>query len=388
MKHLRLFPNAQVRNSVLADIDYKILSKTDGEPGVGIYKGTRVDPKTIPFYIDVRSTVTLAATSGLQMSTDGETWTDTVAGDLPTGKTYFRVASDQSAPLQPNWTEKSNSDYDIGGNINSLVKILFENDTTCYSFFNDTTWEGFFQGKSKLKSASNLILPATTLAGQCYQQMFYGCTSLVTTPALSAMTLAESCYSSMFNGCTSLTTTPALPATTLASDCYNGMFLRCTSLTTAPALPAMTLADSCYQFMLRDCSSLATAPSLPATTLAPDCYYGMFAGCTSLTTAPALPATTLAQYCYQNMFYGCTALTTVPELPATTLSEGCYNGMFAGCTSLNYIKCLATDISAPGCTDSWVNGVVSTGTFVKNPSMTSWTTGDSGIPSGWTVEDA
>lgn len=40
MKHLRLFPNSQVRNSVLADIDYKILSKTDGEPGVGIYKGT------------------------------------------------------------------------------------------------------------------------------------------------------------------------------------------------------------------------------------------------------------------------------------------------------------------------------------------------------------
>ncbi len=30
MKHLRLFPNAQVRDSVLADIDYPVLHSTDG----------------------------------------------------------------------------------------------------------------------------------------------------------------------------------------------------------------------------------------------------------------------------------------------------------------------------------------------------------------------
>ena len=63
--------------------------------------------------------------------------------------------------------------------------------------------------------------------------------------------------------------------------------------------------------------------------------------------------------------------------------------MFQGCTNLNYIKCLATDISARYCTDDWVNGVQTTsGTFVKNQSMTSWTTGDNGIPTNWTVQDA
>ena len=62
--------------------------------------------------------------------------------------------------------------------------------------------------------------------------------------------------------------------------------------------------------------------------------------------------------------------------------------MFNGCTSLNYIKCLATDISTFNCTSNWVNGVASTGTFVKASSMTSWTTGVKGIPSGWTVQDA
>jgi hypothetical protein len=88
------------------------------------------------------------------------------------------------------------------------------------------------------------------------------------------------------------------------------------------------------------------------------------------------------------MFDGCSSLTTAPELPATTLAEDCYNYMFTGCTSLNYIKCLATDISAGGCTYNWVRDVASSGTFVKNASMSSWTTGNNGIPTNWTVQDA
>ena len=88
------------------------------------------------------------------------------------------------------------------------------------------------------------------------------------------------------------------------------------------------------------------------------------------------------------MFSGCTSLVNAPTLPATTLVLFCYGGMFQGCTSLNYIKCLATDIPDNRCTQEWVRGVASTGTFVKNASMASWTTGTSGIPTGWTVQDA
>jgi hypothetical protein len=88
------------------------------------------------------------------------------------------------------------------------------------------------------------------------------------------------------------------------------------------------------------------------------------------------------------MFAGCTGLTTAPELPATTLADKCYNGMFYSCTNLNHITCLATDISASGCTTYWVNGVPSTGTFIKHPDMVDWTTGVSGIPRGWNVVDA
>ena len=90
------------------------------------------------------------------------------------------------------------------------------------------------------------------------------------------------------------------------------------------------------------------------------------------------------------MFGDCTALTTAPELPATTLVYQCYYGMFYGCTRLNYIKCLATDKSASYCTDNWVNTVAATGTFVKDPNMSTstWGTGVNGIPTNWTVQDA
>ena len=252
----------------------------------------------------------------------------------------------------------STGNFNVEGNIMSLCygdnfvgQTTLSADYTFCSLFKDTN----------ITNAINLILPTTTLAFRCYFDMFHGCTSLTTAPALPATTLAQYCYSCMFWDCTALTTAPELSATTLAINCYQCMFHGCTSLTTAPVLPATTLVENCYGEMFVDCTSLTTAPTLPATTLASGCYYNMFNGCTSLTTAPELLATTLDEHCYQNMFYNC--------------------------TSLNYIKCLATDISADYATNDWVNGVAATGTFVKYPSMNDWSLNDSsGIPSGWTVQ--
>lgn len=270
-----------------------------------------------------------------------------------------------------------------------------------------------FAGNTGLTDASNLVLQATALTRYCYAYMFSGCTSLETAPVLPATTLVTSCYESMFQGCTSLTAAPELPATTLTIACYRDMFNNCSSLTTAPELPATTLAPNCYYNMFQGCTSLTTAPVLSATTLAVACYGGMFEGCTNLTTAPvlpataltsgcyqhmfwgceslaaapALPATALTTYCYTDMFYGCTSLTTAPELPATSLVQFCYDEMFRGCSRLNYIKCLATDISANNCTRRWVYGVAANGTFTKASSAT-WGTGVSGIPEGWTIQDA
>jgi hypothetical protein len=245
-----------------------------------------------------------------------------------------------------------------------------------------------FQNCTNIVNISENFLPATTLAVYCCAYMFKGCTSLTTAPELPATALAEGCYHYMFEGCTSLTTAPSiLPATTLADECYSYMFKGCTSLTTAPELSATTLAVYCCDGMFKGCTSLTTAPSiLPATTLATYCYGDMFYNCTSLTTAPELPATTLASDCYSYMFKGCTSLTTAPELSATTLVDSCYRSMFKGCTKLNYIKMLATDISATYCLLDWVNGVASTGTFVKNKNSNWNVTGADGVPSGWTIQ--
>ena len=124
---------------------------------------------------------------------------------------------------------------------------------------------------------------------------------------------------------------------------------------------------------------------LPATSLTDCCYRAMFSKCTTLEVAPALPATTLGAYCYYYMFENC-AITSAPELPAPTLASNCYGNMFTGCTSLNYILCLAVDKTASSCLTNWVNGVSSTGTFVKDENAT-WSTGTSGIPSGWVVNN-
>lgn len=126
---------------------------------------------------------------------------------------------------------------------------------------------------------------------------------------------------------------------------------------------------------------------LPATTLSDGCYVQLLAHDSNLRYTPKLPAQTLNMLSYQRMFANCTSLTTAPDLLASVITQRCYEGMFDGCTSLNYIKCLATDISAYNCTLNWLNDVSATGTFVKDANTT-WSTGASGIPSGWTVQNA
>ena len=250
------------------------------------------------------------------------------------------------------------------GNIQSLCN--FNNTLQTYHFAN------LFNNCTGLRITTKkiLILPATTLASNCYASMFYGCTSLTTAPELPATTLADYCYYLMFSNCTSLTIAPELPATTLERNCYSSMFYGCTSLTTAPELPATTLADNCYDSMFYGCTSLTTAPELPATTLANGCYGSMFSKCTLLTTAPELPATTLAFFCYSGMFQGCTSLTTAPELPATTLIIYCYGAMFSSCTSLTTAPELPATTLASNCYSQMFYGCTSLTTAPELPATT------------------
>ena len=123
---------------------------------------------------------------------------------------------------------------------------------------------------------------------------------------------------------------------------------------------------------------------LPVTTLSEYCYRAMFSWCTHLTIAPQLPATTLAKGVYWYMFESC-SITTAPNLLAETLVAECYGDMFINCSNLNFIKCLAiSGLGTSKCLENWVKSVNKTGTFIKD-SGTTWSTGNSGIPSSWTV---
>ena len=321
--------------------------------------------------------------------------------ELPISTTYYSLDNGNT------WSEMSNTVSLSSGN-----KIMFKgtpsitlgsNMQTIYingdNSFVEHAIDGRFNVSGNIMSliyGDNFIgqtsFPVSfEISGNEFLNLFFNQTNLVNANnlILPALTMQESCYSGMFSGCTSLTTAPELPATTLERDCYSGMFSDCTALTTAPELPATELATSCYSSMFDGCTALTTAPELPATELYYEsCYEYMFYNCTALTTAPELPATELADSCYSSMFQGCTSLTTAPELPATTLVYNGYTNMFKNCSSLNYVKCLAVDNIYESSIENWLSGVASSGTFVKD-STADWTeAGDSGIPTGWTVQDA
>ena len=348
-------------------------------------------------------------TNNIQYSTDnGQTWSTAAQnvsvnvnnGDKVLWKGEMSKVSTQGIG---NFTS-STASFDIEGNIMSL--IYGDNFIEQVSLAGKTyLFNGLFKA-TKCVNTTNLVLAATTLSSNCYQQMFYNCTSLTTAPTLPATTLlnCSNCYESMFEGCSSLTSSPQLPATILSNYCYQRMFSGCTSLISSPTLPATTFNTGCYAAIFNNTNVIPDCNNIDftnVTVIQSGVLTKLFEGTkvtdnilrnilpiNQSTNHYYLPVTTLSKQCYMGMFTNCTYLTTAPELPATTLAQSCYASMFYGCTSLNNITMLATDISASGCLSDWVKNVSATGTFVKNPSMSSLPTGNSGVPNGWTVTDA
>ena len=86
-------------------------------------------------------------------------------------------------------------DFEISGNILALIN---NEQMQSYQFKN------LFKNCTTLTNANNLNMPNYTVQN-CYEGMFYGCTSLTSSPILSAETLQNNCYKDMFYGCSSLT---------------------------------------------------------------------------------------------------------------------------------------------------------------------------------------
>lgn len=115
---------------------------------------------------------------------------------------------------------------------------------------------------------------------------------------------------------------------------------------------------------------------------------GSLMSSTNFTSIDGYPA-----YCFWQFFAGETGLTEVTELAFGNniynagWSNSCFQRLFKDCTNLTFLKTLAQGDFPRGPFRDWLKNVSPTGAFVKHPNAT-WERSTSGIPTGWTVQDA
>lgn len=211
--------------------------------------------------------------------------------------TAFTLNSGEEACIRGNRANyKNDSEADAWGT--PANKPIFTATKICYISGNimslladkENLSESAFQGAFSKGSGNNsvnyldidknfpLVLPATTLAKQCYMQMFRNCTSLTKAPVFRAEAVDYRCCYNMFRQCSNLedVSTIELPAMTLAVDCYRELFRQCSKVTSSPDLPAKTLVQECYRQMYAD-TKLNSLVCL-ATIFAKDCTTDWMSG--------------------------------------------------------------------------------------------------------------
>ncbi len=195
--------------------------------------------------------------SGMQYSKNGGQKTAVTSDPISVnaGEKVAFYGSGTSITSYSGTTISASGEVKVYGNIMSLVDE--EDFATNYATLPAAnTFSFLFSSCNRLKDASGLLLPATTLKQNCYEYMFYGCTGLTTAPKLPATALINYCYYGMFYS-TSLIATPKLPASTLVPGCYYYMFISCTSLTAAYVKAGYTAVNSICRDMFDGCSSTA-----------------------------------------------------------------------------------------------------------------------------------
>jgi hypothetical protein len=303
-------------------------------------KFTGFDP---PLYVEAIEDLTVSfSTNAIQYSLDKANWVDlpaaTATPTISAGqKVYFKASGLTARSSAGIGTFSMTAPCNVGGNIMSMSHgddyVNATEITQSYQFYS------LFKNAANIVSAENLVLPATTLTSYSYGALFYQCTSL--TKSFSV-----------------------LPATIVPTWAYSTIF--------------------------RNCSNLQDAPEILATSIG---TYGcklMFSGCKKLVKAPsALYAKSPNTSSYESMFSECYILEVAPVIYAETLANYCCSDMFRNCRKLSYIKAMFITEPSSSYTSNWVDGVATSGTFVKNAAAT-WENsfGNSAIPSGWTVETA
>ena len=147
------------------------------------------------FYIEplVDITFSIKDTSSVQYKINNQNEWQDLSGSVNINantKLYLRNLSYVRNPfdIQASCPFNISGKFNVGGNIETLLGEMRDSYARNL-FFN-----------SKVVDASQLILPASTLADECYRNMFCKCIFLTTAPTLPATILAPYCYFGMFEG--------------------------------------------------------------------------------------------------------------------------------------------------------------------------------------------
>lgn len=239
------------------------------------------------------------------------------------------------------------------GTINTGEKIIFKSETAEWAI----AWNSYnkFSGTKNFKIYGNIM---SLVNGN----------NFVSNPSFAEASSFNLC--GLFYGVTTLidASNLILPATTLKTSSYNGMFRGCTNLVYGPKLlPALDVPADGYSSMFESCTSLVEAPEILATTVS---------GNTALNR----------MFCMNRNNKVTAAMTKGPVLRISNPGyfQNVYQQLFCGNGNLVEITVLigGTDRSFA----NWLNNVSSTG-VIKTLSGTTFESGVSGLPSGWTVED-
>lgn len=219
------------------------------------------------FGVSKTSNITL----DMDYSLDGVTWTAYDGTNLPSitvpagGNIYLRGNNRNSGNYSNYYTFTMNVDYNIGGNLCSLVeKNNFASLTSLSSTYNRCFSHLFYNDTHLIDASDVNIGNVTTInAEMCFAYMFSGCTSLQFSCDFNTITSinASECFSYCWQNCTSLLVAPTFEnLTSIYAFCFSRAFSFCISLETGVDFTKITSIGNTatFQGCYESCSKLST----------------------------------------------------------------------------------------------------------------------------------
>lgn len=167
--------------------------------------------------------------------------------------------------------------------------------------------------------------------------------------------------------------------------CFRNLFRAQTAIQTAPKISLKYIGEMGCAAMFYQCTNLHYSPDIEIERYGYRALNYMFHSADLIFPPQFKHIEELVEGCFRSMFAYNTQLKSTPYLSPKTLVTGCYEGMFHGCTSLQYIKAEFTTTPSTTYTNNWVDGVASTGCFIKGKTATWTSKATYACPSGWTL---